>query len=206
MDNTGKKIRDERLRLGFTQEDFARACKVGRRAQSAYEAGERIPDLTYLKHAIDAGADPLYILTGVRREASATADHVKDRFIRALCEVLQIAGDPIDEAFHALSEAVSAESPLQLRTIGLSRIADSLLRHSQRLNATEVQLELDSEALTDIIRNMEDLLMHGRYAVPPYAKALAIVRLYREAAISGQIDEEMLGQTVASLLRTYVVR
>lgn len=203
MDNTGKKIREERLRLGLTQEDFARACKVGRRAQSAYEAGERVPDLTYLKFAIDAGADPQYILTGVRRETSATADHFKDRFIRALCEILQINGDPIDKAFHALSEAVSADDGLHLSSYELNRLADGLLRHSQRLNSTEVQLELDTEALTDIIRGVEDRLMHARYVIPPHAKALAIVYLYRSAATNGQINEEMLMHAVANLQRTY---
>lgn len=206
MNNIGEKIREERLRLGLTQEDFARACKVGRRAQSAYEAGERVPDLTYLKFAIDAGADQQYILTGVRRETSVTADHFKDRFIRALCEILQIDGDPIDEAFHALGEAVSVDGGRHLSSYELNRLAESLLRHSKRLNSTEVQLELDAEALTDIIRNIEELLKHGRDAVPPYAKALAVVRLYRESAAMGRIDDESLRQIVAMLVRAYEAR
>lgn len=203
MNDIGKKIREERLRLGLTQEEFARACNVGRRAQSSYEAGERVPDLDYLKCAINAGADPQYILIGVRREASATADHFKDRFIRALCEYLQINGGAIDDALHALNKAVSDGVTHDLNSFGLNRIADGLLLHSQRLNATEVQLELNSEVLSDIIRGVEARLMHEQYVIPPHAKALALVSLYRFAATSGQIDEEMLNWTVANLLRTY---
>jgi transcriptional regulator with XRE-family HTH domain len=60
------RLREERERLGFTQEAFAVLGGVQKRAQINYEKGERHPDSAYLAAIAAAGADVLYILTGQR--------------------------------------------------------------------------------------------------------------------------------------------
>ena len=69
----GTRLREERERLGMTQEGFGQAGGVLKRALIRYEKGERMPDATFLAAIAAAGADVLYILTGQRSGAAAAA-------------------------------------------------------------------------------------------------------------------------------------
>lgn len=71
MNNIGARLREERERLGLTQDDFAAAGGVGKRALIHYEKGERSPDASLLAAIATAGADVLYILTGQRSESGS---------------------------------------------------------------------------------------------------------------------------------------
>ena len=83
----GARLKEERLRLGFSQEELARAAGVQRRAQIRYEQGERDPDAGYLAAISAAGADVTYILTGRReRPASELTDRAR---LRAAIEVIE---------------------------------------------------------------------------------------------------------------------
>lgn len=64
--NTFERLREERERLGLSQEKFGALGGVLKRAQINYEKGERHPDSAYLAAIAAAGADVLYILTGSR--------------------------------------------------------------------------------------------------------------------------------------------
>lgn len=68
------RLREERERLGFSQEAFGVLGGVQKRAQINYEKGERHPDSTYLAAIAAAGADVLYILTGERSSAQPAHD------------------------------------------------------------------------------------------------------------------------------------
>lgn len=63
----GKRLREERERLGFNQTDFAAIGGVGRKSQFNYEEDERQPDAVYLSAIHGAGADVQYIVTGTRQ-------------------------------------------------------------------------------------------------------------------------------------------
>lgn len=63
----GKRLRQERERLGLTQELVANAGQVSRVSQSNYEAGRRIPDVEYLGRIAALGIDLHYIATGMRQ-------------------------------------------------------------------------------------------------------------------------------------------
>ena len=69
----GKRIKEERERLGFNQTDFAATGGVGRKSQFNYEEDERRPDADYLSDIAAAGADVLYILTGNRLSTTQPA-------------------------------------------------------------------------------------------------------------------------------------
>lgn len=66
MNTIGSRLREERLRLGLSQDEFAAVGGVLRRAQSNYESDERSPDAKYLRAIADIGVDVLYILRGKR--------------------------------------------------------------------------------------------------------------------------------------------
>lgn len=72
MDSFGQRLRTERIRLGFSQEEMGSIGGVARNAQANYEKGIRNPDSAYLSAIVAAGVDVLYVLTGKRVEEWAT--------------------------------------------------------------------------------------------------------------------------------------
>jgi len=67
MKDFGKRLKEERERLGMTQEVFAKACGVGRTAQFNYEREEREPSSKYLSALDEIGGDSNYVMSGFRR-------------------------------------------------------------------------------------------------------------------------------------------
>ena len=67
----GMRLREERDRIGMTQEAFGQAGGVLKRALIRYEKGERMPDAEFLAAIAAAGADVLYVLTGQRMGSAA---------------------------------------------------------------------------------------------------------------------------------------
>jgi transcriptional regulator with XRE-family HTH domain len=66
-----KRIREERRRLGLTQDALADATGVSRSTIAGYEHGRSSADVTFLAALHAAKADINYILTGVRQSESA---------------------------------------------------------------------------------------------------------------------------------------
>lgn len=78
----GDRIKEERNRLGFNQEDFAELAGLAKTkaAQSNYENGHRAPNADYLARLDAAGADIFYIITGKRvweREVPLSPDELE---------------------------------------------------------------------------------------------------------------------------------
>jgi len=73
MSTYGKRLQEERLRLGLTQKQLALAGGVGRHAQSFYERDQRLPRAHYLAAITLVGIDVLYILTNRHTEHLAPA-------------------------------------------------------------------------------------------------------------------------------------
>jgi len=59
----GERLREERVRLGLSQDALAQLGGITRNTQGSYEKGERNPDSVYLTAVIKAGVDALYVLT-----------------------------------------------------------------------------------------------------------------------------------------------
>ncbi len=62
----GGRLREERLRLGLSQEEFGDAGGVKKQAQLKYEKDERSPDGVYFSAVAAIGADVRFIITGQR--------------------------------------------------------------------------------------------------------------------------------------------
>ncbi|MFJ4392981.1 helix-turn-helix domain-containing protein [Pseudomonas soli] len=62
----GERLREERERFGWNQEELGQRGGVNRNTQGKYEKGERNPDSAYLASVAEAGVDVLYVLTGRR--------------------------------------------------------------------------------------------------------------------------------------------
>jgi len=75
-----ERLREERDRLGFSQEKFSAAGGVLKRAQIHYEKGERMPDASYLAAIAEIGVDVVYVLTG-RRDDGVPALGASERVL-----------------------------------------------------------------------------------------------------------------------------
>jgi len=62
----GDRLRTIREEMGLSQAELAEVGDVTRNSQGSYERGQRPPDVRYLERIAAAGADVVYILTGVR--------------------------------------------------------------------------------------------------------------------------------------------
>lgn len=65
----GKRLREERTRLGFNQADFAALGGVSLNTQTRYETGSGTADMSYLLSVAGHGVDVAYVVTGRRFDA-----------------------------------------------------------------------------------------------------------------------------------------
>jgi phage repressor protein C with HTH and peptisase S24 domain/DNA-binding XRE family transcriptional regulator len=74
MVSLANRLREERERLGLSQDAFATGTGQSRKSQIRYESGERTPDADYLTEVAKQGVDIFYVLTGQRTNLGATYD------------------------------------------------------------------------------------------------------------------------------------
>lgn len=67
-DTIGARLRDERKRLGLSQDEMCVIGGVARTTQLKYEANKSKPDADYLQRLAEKGMDVLYVLRGIRVE------------------------------------------------------------------------------------------------------------------------------------------
>ncbi|AGI06940.1 helix-turn-helix domain-containing protein [Xanthomonas citri] len=64
----GKRLKEERKRLGLTQEEMAVQFGLTRYAQLNFEKDINLPGGAYLLAALDRGVDVMYVLSGHRAQ------------------------------------------------------------------------------------------------------------------------------------------
>lgn len=62
----GVRLKEERKRLGYTQEELSALCETNKRQQIKYEKDVQAPGSGYLALACGAGLDVAYVLAGTR--------------------------------------------------------------------------------------------------------------------------------------------
>ncbi|MGO1069222.1 helix-turn-helix domain-containing protein [Lysobacter sp. CA199] len=70
----GTRLREERERLGFSQETLGDMAGVVRKSQTNYELGKTAPSASYLARLSLAGVDVAYVLTGRRGPIQGITD------------------------------------------------------------------------------------------------------------------------------------
>lgn len=71
--SVGIRLKEERKRLGLTQEAMGLACGVTKRAQNLFEQGAHLPGGAYFVAVDELGMDVTYVLVG-RRDCLAEGD------------------------------------------------------------------------------------------------------------------------------------
>ncbi|MBI4740723.1 MAG: helix-turn-helix transcriptional regulator [Betaproteobacteria bacterium] len=205
----GKRLKQERERLGMTQEQFANACGVRRRAQSTYENDERSPDSNYLESASSIGVDVAYVLTERGRDQLLRAslnEEFRD-FGRAFASILGISETDILQSSE-LVESRMKEHHAALERSGLVnfgkwrialeaeylKVAAPLVDNSPLIRELAGN-QLDTAVLAGVIEQVEALLPDD-VSVPASKKAGVIAMLCRASTSSGKIDESMVREAV----------
>lgn len=89
--NFGKRLKEERTRLGYTQTALVEICEISYNAYSNYELGKRKPDAELLMKLGSLGFDIVYLLMGLK---NAYAPKIRERALlksfRELSEEKQI--------------------------------------------------------------------------------------------------------------------
>lgn len=111
MGDIGARLKEERLRLGLSQEAFAALADASKPSQVRYENGGRSPDADYLLAIHEAGADLLYILTGERSMSPAplpSADDLPPRLRARLAAAIEAVEAGLDATGRVAPPAVKA--------------------------------------------------------------------------------------------------
>ena len=89
----GSRLRQERSRLGLTQQKLAELGGVKRLSQHLYEQDVRVPDTMYLMRLIDAGVDVWFLISGTRSGSSNGETLPRSVYVSAFRAVDELARD-----------------------------------------------------------------------------------------------------------------
>lgn len=92
----GKRLREERERIGYSQQDFAALGGKTKKTQIEWEADKATPNGAFLAEVERVGVDVLYILTGRREAPLAAGYHVEssEGIDAVLDRMFEAAGKP----------------------------------------------------------------------------------------------------------------
>lgn len=143
-------MRDERLRIGLSQDEFATVGGVARRSQSAYESDERSPDASYLLAVREIGVDIGYVLTGERFAAGEPASEgggrdADEADVLAMYRQLNDAGKASLHAFLAscisTGAMVQAAAPRRAKRLPENRRAALDQRTAENVDRAMAEVE-----------------------------------------------------------------
>lgn len=77
-----ERLKHERKRLGFKQNDFAEKVGVTVQSQIRYESDKSTPDANYLSKVLALGGDVIYLLTGEYAKPLGLSDE-EDRLLQS---------------------------------------------------------------------------------------------------------------------------
>ena len=109
----GNRIKEERERLGLTQDGFCAIAGCGRRTLVEWEAGNTSPKAEQLEVLAEHGVDVYYVLTGQRIGLATTLSARES----ALVENYRAAPEEAKKALETTSAAL-AQSPGALKRAG----------------------------------------------------------------------------------------
>lgn len=172
----GNRIKDERKRLGLSQDAFAKIVGVHRRTQINYESGAREPDTTYLEAISKAGVDVGYVLTGVSEELKRKAIwHV----LLVIQEFLQLT--TYDKEFEAACQLAYDEIKAAWSTgVNETKAENAILA----LLKKSPILVLDQGLFEDMLEKLVFVLETKELTLSSSSKARAIMHLYKAIQVS----------------------
>lgn len=202
MEDLGKRLKEERERIGLTQAKFAKACGVGRTAQFNYERGEREPSWSYMEAAQKLGVDALYVYSGFRtgnegaygRALSATLFTIEmllgldEEQLEKLCkwraEIDSLVNRTGKDADHAPENDI----------VSFQEWTDAIM--GWLATCTKPDRCVDAVLLAKILDAINETAARSGVSLSTEKSVRAALIIYRGAKASGPIDLTMVEETV----------
>lgn len=191
--NIGERIKEERERLGMTQEAFAKECGVGRTAQFNYERGARRPASDYLGALDRLGVDSRYVMTGVRDDDGWRYARAYKMMLLSIERVLGLDEallDPITSMWIEGERALAGSTGMvDMEPYNLALL--DWLKSGKLLDVC-----FDQKLLTATIAMFEDAAAQSHSHITPAKKSSAILMLYRSFKAGGVVDTQLVDAAV----------
>ncbi|MCZ0930318.1 hypothetical protein L0636_07760 [Halomonas janggokensis] len=136
MSSIGERLRDERVRLGFSQGELGAAAGVTKNTQLLYESDKRSPKADYLSTLHSVGVNTHYVLTGSRSITSevepinsgAGLSPVKMYDIEAAAGAgRSFEGEPVQTTLYFSSAELADQGLDPAQVVGVKVRGDSML-------------------------------------------------------------------------------
>lgn len=88
----GSRLREERDRLGLSQDQFAELGGVSKRTQVSWERGDQTPNAEFLSVVAAAGVDVQYVITGRRSQIADATEPLRNEELLAARGVAMVRG------------------------------------------------------------------------------------------------------------------
>ena len=202
MEDFGKRLKEERERLGLSQPAFGAACGVGKTAQYTYERGDREPSMSYLDAAAKLGVDIHYVLGATRVGNDWAYARAYKALLYAMEMLLGLEEGRLEKLCKQRVELEREGGPIldekdevvDLRAFGSGVWVDEVMRWL--VTSTKPHRCLDLELFASVLAGIESHLGATSRSLTPEKKAESVVMLYRAFKASGVIDQEMIKSTV----------
>lgn len=193
MSAIGKRLAEERKRLGYSQSAFADLVGISFSSQRRYEDGRSSPDTAYLEVLGKAGVDVNYVLFGI-----ASDEIVDCPYVAAMPLPSGYVSEPI-----TLTECRDMAAGVILRKVGHNEgikqwfdYCQVCALHPGKLRANSGHEEADANLIATIVEGIESSLEQQHTALPPAKKGRVAAMLYRAFKASGKVDPAMIEEAV----------
>jgi transcriptional regulator with XRE-family HTH domain len=189
---SGARLKEERLRVGMSQQDLANHALVHRQTQVNYERSLKPPPPDYLEAVGKIGIDVEYVVTGYRAADGKQLHQAKNALLVMLLRALGYS----DVDGH-INEAVAVWNDDKPGP-GMEGLAGKLVGEGPTVQAIRDGSDnIDTDLLIEAVAAAEEVLAKG--AGERVAKRVILAcELYRLAKQSGAIDRK-LAKTLAAL-------
>lgn len=179
----GKRIADERQRLGMSLLEFAKRVGVHRNTQARYESGERSPSSDYLDSLYVLGVDVPYVLTGRHKSVDDELEFEYAEIGRAFSQLLGLSNQDLLLACSVVHQKMEGRRPDEYNFEGTFPRYQALIRNEYLSAADELLSKsklfiLEKHLMVEMLEKFEFFLDTKKLTLSPYKKAQAILDLY----------------------------
>lgn len=201
MEDFGKRLKEERERIGLSQAKFAEACGVGKTAQYTYEKGEREPAYSYMDAAEKLGVDAHYVFTGTRTGKDWAYARAYSIFLYTIEMLLGLKEGELDKLCKQRVELddqvdwFNDKDPSEhTGNVNFGPWIDGVA--SWLATSTKPDRCLDLDLFAKVLVEIETQAEKAGVKIAADRKAKSAIMLYRAFKASGKIDPKMIEEAV----------
>lgn len=192
----GSRLREERERLGISQDQLARQTGVHRRTQVNYELGRRPPRAEYIEACSRLGIDWTYVEHGVRLVKQHEVAAMLLRTVLGTLGYEKATSEIIEGAYRR--EWLENQGPISEPSPDMVRLAEQLVLESPTVGRRiDAAIDVDVPLLAEVIVAIEREVAGHTKQVPIEKKALLVATLYRSAKSLGRLDPKSVSNVVS---------